>query len=125
MSTEVDWRQIVKKYNKVDTRKSYWQVLSTISLYIFSWFVAYEAYQISLFACFGVALVAQLFFGRIFIFMHDCGHGTLFKTKKERTFWGYVSGTIWMTPYWQWTKNHATHHRHSGNLDGRGAGDIW
>lgn len=119
------WSQIVKKYSRPSTLKSSWQLGSTLSLYVISWFVAYAAYQISLWHCLGVAIISQMFFGRLFIFMHDCGHGSFFKTKGARTFWGYVTGIIWATPYWQWTKAHATHHRNSGNLEHRGIGDIW
>jgi omega-6 fatty acid desaturase (delta-12 desaturase) len=57
--------------------------------------------------------------------MHDCGHGSFYKSKRVRTIVGYITGIVWFTPYQQWTKAHATHHRHSGNLNERGIGDIW
>ena len=121
----LNWRKIVKKYNKASALKSSWQLASTLSLYLLSWFVAYEAWSISPWLTLAVAAISQVFFGRLFIFMHDCGHGSFFKSKRARSFWGHVTGIIWMTPFWGWTKDHATHHRHSGNLDHRGVGDIW
>lgn len=120
-----NWRKIIRNYNKPNATKSNWQIGSTLLLYIASWFIAYEAYQISLWLCLGVATISQVFFGRLFIFMHDCGHGSFYKSRKARMFWGYVTGILWFTPYEQWSKAHATHHRHSGNLDHRGTGDIW
>ena len=125
MEHSLSWRQIVKKYNKADARKSNWQLGTTLFLYLLSWVAAYYAYQVSLWACLAVAMISQVFYGRLFIFMHDCGHGSFYKSKKARTFIGYLTGTLWFTPYWQWTKAHATHHRHSGNLEHRGIGDIW
>jgi omega-6 fatty acid desaturase (delta-12 desaturase) len=124
-TTKPNWRKIIRNYNKPNPSKSNWQIGSTMALYVACWFIAYEAYQISLWHCLGVAVIAQVFFGRLFIFMHDCGHGSFYKSKKARTFWGNVTGIIWFTPYEQWTKAHATHHRHSGDLSERGTGDIW
>ncbi|MBD64645.1 MAG: fatty acid desaturase [Halobacteriovoraceae bacterium] len=125
IANQEDWRKIVKKYKRSDLAKSSWQLGSTLSLYILGWVVAAYAWEISPWLTLLVAALSQVYFGRLFIFMHDCGHGTFFKTKKARSFWGHVTGTLWMTPFWSWTKDHATHHRHSGNLDHRGVGDIW
>ena len=122
---DTNWRKIIRKYNKVDLRKSNWQLITTLSLYIFAWFLAYEVYQISQWLCLGVALLAQVFFGRLFIILHDLGHGTFYKNRKVRTIWGNILGILWFTPFEQWTNAHAIHHRHSGNLDHRGTGDIW
>lgn len=124
-SEKTNWRKIIKKYNKPSAAKSSWQLFNTLTLYIASWFIAYEAFQVSLWLCLGVAVISQIYFGRIFIILHDCGHGSFFKSKKARTFWGNITGIIWFTPYEQWTKAHATHHRHSGDLTERGTGDIW
>lgn len=125
INEKTNWRKIIKKYNKPNATKSNWQILSTMALYIGFWFLAYEAYQVSAWLCFAVAAAAQVFYGRIFIFMHDCGHGSFYKSKRARTIWGYITGIVWFTPYQQWTKAHATHHRHSGDLAERGIGDIW
>ncbi len=122
---DMNWRKIIRKYNKVDIAKSNWQLVTTLGLYVTAWFIAYKAYQVSPWLCLGVAALAQVFFGRLFIILHDLGHGTFYRSKAVRTFWGNVLGIIWFTPYEQWTKGHATHHRHSGNLDHRGTGDIW
>lgn len=121
----LNWKKIVRRYNKPDFKKSAWQLSSTLFLYALSWFVAFKAWEISPWLTLAVAAIAQVFFGRLFIFMHDCGHGSFFKSRKARTFWGHITGILWMTPYWSWTKDHATHHKNSGNLDHRGVGDIW
>jgi omega-6 fatty acid desaturase (delta-12 desaturase) len=119
-----DWKQVVKKYTTPSQSKSIWQLVNSIGPYLVSWFVAYQAFQVHPLLAVLVALVCTIFYLRIFIIFHDCGHGSFFKTKKWRTFWGYVCGVITVTPYWQWTRTHATHHRHTGNLDKRGIGDV-
>ena len=119
-----NWKQVAKKYTTPSRSKSIWQLANSIIPYLAGWFVAFEAYKIHPLLALPVSLFCALFFVRIFIILHDCGHGSFFKSKKWRTFWGYFCGTITFTPYWQWTKTHATHHRHTGNLDKRGLGQI-
>lgn len=123
--SSTNWKQIIKNYNKPSVWRSSWQLFNSLGLYFLAWYIAYLAFEISPLLSVLVALVAQIFYGRLFIIMHDCGHGSFFKSKKARTFWGYVTAIAWATPYEQWTKYHATHHRHSGNLEERGLGDIW
>ena len=38
---------------------------------------------------------------------------------------GIIAGTLAFTPYDLWTDHHRIHHATVGNLDKRGAGDIW
>lgn len=38
---------------------------------------------------------------------------------------GYVTGVLTFCSYEQWKKSHTMHHAGSGNLNRRGAGDIW
>ncbi len=122
---KVNWATDIKPYQKPDHKKSYWQIINSLSLYIGFWFLAYQAYQVSAWLLIPVALFSQLVFLRLFIILHDCGHGSFFKDKKRRTFWGTFFGILTFTPYEQWTAEHADHHKHSGNLDHRGRGDVW
>ncbi len=61
---------------------------------------------------------------RLFIIQHDCGHGSLFSSKKANDWLGRVLGVFTFTPYEYWRLQHAAHHATSGNLDKRGIGDI-
>ena len=53
---------------------------------------------------------------RLFVLMHDCGHGSLFRTRFLNDMVGRVLGTIAMTPYNYWRSAHAVHHATSGTL---------
>jgi omega-6 fatty acid desaturase (delta-12 desaturase) len=62
---------------------------------------------------------------RIFIFFHDCGHGSFFASPRANTIVGYVTGILTFTPYHDWRRAHAKHHATAGDLDRRGWGDVW
>ncbi len=119
-----NWTKIVRKYMQPHLGKSYYQIANSLIPYLISWVVAYYAYQYSVVLCLMVALVAQVFLLRIFIIMHDCGHGSFFKSKKKNDFWGFLCGVLSFSPYLQWSRAHKYHHKHSGNLDYRGIGDV-
>jgi omega-6 fatty acid desaturase (delta-12 desaturase) len=61
---------------------------------------------------------------RLFIFQHDCGHGSFFGSPRTNDRVGRVLGVITLMPYGYWRKTHAIHHATSGNIDRRGFGDI-
>lgn len=119
-----NWTSIVRKYMKPDAKKSYIQIINSIIPYLLCWVAAYFAYDYSLWLCLPIVLISQAFLLRIFIIMHDCGHGSFFKSKRQNDFWGVITGVLTFTPYHQWTACHKYHHKHSGNLDYRGIGDI-
>src|SRR5262249_13362585 len=61
---------------------------------------------------------------RIFIILHDCGHGSFFKSPRANHIIGTICGILTHTPYFQWTREHAIHHASSGDLSRRGVGDV-
>lgn len=61
---------------------------------------------------------------RLFIIQHDCGHGSMFTSRRANDWLGRVLGIFTFTPYEYWRLQHAGHHATSGNLDRRGIGDI-
>src|SRR5262245_24149931 len=54
---------------------------------------------------------------RLFIFQHDCGHGSFFSNPRWNDALGRVLGVLTLMPYAYWRKTHAIHHATSGNLD--------
>ena len=69
--------------------------------------------------------IASLFLVRIFIFFHDCAHGSFFVSRRANRILGYVSGVLAFTPFTYWQHNHLVHHGTYADLDHRGGGDIW
>ncbi len=122
---KVNLQKVVKPYTQVSELKSWWQVANTLIPLSITVVLAYKALAVSGILSFGLSFLASLFVVRTFIIMHDCGHGTLFKSARTRDIVGTITGIIASTPYRQWTREHAAHHQDSGNLDKRGRGDVW
>ena len=62
---------------------------------------------------------------RIFIFFHDCCHGSFFSSASANRLVGYLTGILTFTPFDLWRRSHNIHHATAGDLDNRGTGDIW
>ncbi len=71
-----------------------------------------------------MALPAAGLLVRLFIFQHDCGHGSFFRSRAANDAVGRVISVLTLTPYGHWKQGHAIHHASSGNLDRRGRGDV-
>jgi acyl-lipid omega-6 desaturase (Delta-12 desaturase) len=71
-----------------------------------------------------LAVPAAGFLVRLFLIQHDCGHDAFFRRRATNDWVGRVLGVLTLTPYDYWRRRHATHHATSGNLDGRGIGDV-
>ena len=69
--------------------------------------------------------LAAAFLVRVFIIFHDCCHGSFFSSPRANRIVGYAAGLLTFTPFDQWQQSHAEHHATVGNLDRRGAGDVW
>jgi len=119
-----NWTKIVRPYAVADHAKSWWQFSSSVIGFISTWYLAFLSLEVSYFLTIALGLLTAGFSVRLFIIMHDCGHGNFFKSKKMRTIIGHICGIFTITPYAQWTKSHGIHHSTSGNLDKRGIGDM-
>ena len=77
---------------------------------------------------YGFALLLALpmagLFMRLFMFQHDCGHGSFFSSRQHNDAVGRVIGVLTLMPYTYWRRTHGIHHATAGNLDRRGLGDI-
>lgn len=114
------------KYRGASTGRSIWQLASTTILFVGSWTAAYLSLSVSYWLTLPLCLLTALLAVRMFIFQHDCGHRSFFKSKKANDTVGFLLGLVTMTPYHGWRREHAIHHANSGDLDrrGRGQGEI-
>ncbi|MFQ5606158.1 MAG: fatty acid desaturase [bacterium] len=119
------WRQVLAKYEKPQNRASIWQIVSSIVPFLVLWYLMYLSLSVSYWLVLALAPFAAGFMVRIFIIFHDCGHGSFFKSKKAKNFWGFITGILTFTPYHQWRHDHAVHHATACDLDRRGVGDVW
>jgi len=122
---KLSWQQVVAKYDNPDLRRSVWQVLNSFVPYFVLWYVMYRSLAVSYWITLVLSVLAAGFLVRIFIIFHDCGHGAFFKSQKASDVMGFIAGVLTFTPYYRWRHEHAMHHAAAGDLDRRGAGDIW
>ena len=121
----VDWRAIIRKYAKPDSRRSVWQLLNTLVPYFALLYLSMRALEISFWLTLPLSILTAGFMVRTFIIFHDCGHGSFFKSRKWNDAVGVVTGILTYTPYYRWKHDHAVHHATAGDLDRRGVGDVY
>ncbi len=117
-------RKLVEPYQFASTKKSLWQLLSTLFLFVIGVGLMWWSQSVSYFLTFALAVPTAFFSVRLFIFQHDCGHGSFFASRKWNDRVGTVLGISTATPYTYWRHQHGLHHSGSGNLEQRGFGDI-
>jgi omega-6 fatty acid desaturase (delta-12 desaturase) len=121
------WYWTAAQYGKSNLRKSSWQILNTLGPYAFLWALMIVTVQwgFPYWITLALALVAGGILVRVFILFHDCCHSSFFVSRRANTILGYVAGVLTFTPFEDWRRVHNRHHATAGDLDRRGAGDIW
>jgi omega-6 fatty acid desaturase (delta-12 desaturase) len=119
-------RALITPFARADDRRAWFQLVSTTLLFVAGW--AAMALAVARGLHYGFVLLLALpaagLFVRLFIFQHDCGHGSFFGNPRLNDAVGRVIGVVTLMPYTYWRSTHAIHHATSGNLDRRGLGDI-
>ncbi len=119
------WRGAVAKYEAPSLARSLGQIASTIIPYFALLCVMYLTLDVSYWITLGLVIPAAGFLIRSFIIVHDCGHGSFFKSRKANRILGFFAALLTFLPSYHWSHEHAKHHAHAGDLDRRGAGDVW
>ncbi len=118
------WAKRLAPYRKANDSKAVWQLVSTFLLFTATWIVMFQALKSAWWLSLLLSPLGALFLIRLFIFQHDCGHGSFFTSKRANATFGFFLGVFTLTPYHYWKRTHAIHHATSGNLDKRSHGDI-
>src|ERR1700722_4462150 len=118
-------KDLVTPFQTSSAARARWQLVDSVLPYVLLWVAMVYALAISYWLMLPLAVVAAGFLARIFIIFHDCGHSSFFKSRRANNATGAITGLLNLTPYRHWRWQHALHHGTSGNLDKRGAGDIW
>ncbi len=121
-----EWYKATAQYLQRDIRMALWQLLSTLIAYLLLLALMVQSvrlgypYAVTL----GLGVVAAALLTRIFIFFHDCTHGSLLPSPRWNRNLGYLCGILAFTAFHDWRRSHAGHHITAGDLDRRGIGDI-
>jgi omega-6 fatty acid desaturase (delta-12 desaturase) len=126
-ASQLDWIRSLSKYEKPSLPKAIWQIINTVVPYVALWAVMVWMLHagVSYWYTLPLIVLAAGLLVRVFIFFHDCCHGSFLASRPANRILGYVFGTMVFTPYEDWQFSHAGHHATSSDLDRRGMGDIW
>jgi acyl-lipid omega-6 desaturase (Delta-12 desaturase) len=108
---------VLNPYMKSNDLRATWQILNTVGPYLLLWFLAVKAAGISLWLLPPIMVLMTLFSVRCFSLMHDCGHYSLFTSKKVNRVVGFVLGVINAIPQYPWSRGHAYHHKTNGDWE--------
>ena len=121
-----EWYKETAKYASFDVGIAIRQLLTTLIPYFFLLAIMVgmvrRGYPYSM--VLALAAVAAALFVRIFIFFHDCTHGSFLPSPRWNTRVGFFCGVLTFTAFYDWRRSHAGHHITVGDLDRRGIGDI-
>ena len=120
-----DFEPMLAPYRGPSVWYSVWQLLSTLTLFVIGWTGMLFSLSVSYWLTLALAVPTALLVVRLFIFQHDCGHRSFFKSKPANDLVGGLLGLLTCTPYHCWRREQAAHHACSGDLDRRGrSGEI-
>ena len=87
-------RAIISHRYRTDNVKGFTQVLTTLAPLAALWYCAVLSVGHSLWLTAGVTLLMSLFLIRVFVLMHECGHGSLFRTAWLNRAFGFLFGVL-------------------------------
>jgi acyl-lipid omega-6 desaturase (Delta-12 desaturase) len=118
METEIKKSDFVlTPYMKSNDLLATYQILNTVVPYLALWFIAVKVAAISLWLLPPIVALMTLFSLRCFSLMHDCGHYSLFSSKKVNRIVGFGLGVINAIPQYPWSRGHAYHHKTNGDWE--------
>ena len=119
-----DWRHVIGPYLGSNAWRASFQLLTTLVPLAAAMWAVHVLHSWSLLVALGLDLVVAGLLVRTFVLMHDCAHGSFFRSRRLNDAVGFVTGLLTLTPFAQWRRDHALHHASSGDLDRRGHGDV-
>lgn len=111
-----------KQLTELSTPKvfhSLFQLANTLVPLAALWWLMAQTTHLSWVLTWVLALPAAGLIIRTFILQHDCGHGSLFSSRRTNDAVGRILGILTLTPYDYWRKTHALHHKNFGKLEHR------
>lgn len=110
-------RALVREYARSSNRVGWLQTATTLlPLAVLAWLAVWGVdnnVPVALAAAVGITLLLL----RVFVMMHECGHGALFANRHLNRALGFVFGVISGMPQYVWAQHHDFHHRHNGNWE--------
>ena len=107
-------------FRRSSDARAFWQLLSTLLPMVLLWaslpWIA-QPVRLQSVLILPVVVLLVLLSARSFSLMHDCGHGSLFHSKRLNRLFGFLLGIVNAIPQHPWSRGHAFHHLHNGNWE--------
>jgi acyl-lipid omega-6 desaturase (Delta-12 desaturase) len=108
---------MINRYARSDDIKGLTQILTTLVPLALLWWAAIWTAGVSPWLTPIPVLLIVLFTVRVFGLMHECGHGSLFRSAALNRAVGFILGVVSGMPQYVWAQHHNYHHAHNGNWD--------
>ena len=108
---------MIGRYSKSDDLTGLTQLFTTMVPLALLWWVAIRCARVSPWLAVIPMLFMVLFTVRVFGLMHECGHGSLFRTLRFNKAAGFLLGVVSGMPQFVWAQHHNYHHANNGNWD--------
>ena len=108
---------MIGRFSKSDDLTGLTQLFTTLAPLAFLWWAAVQCFAVSPWLVVIPMLPMVLFLVRVFGLMHECGHGSLFRSRWLNRAAGFLLGVISGMPQFVWAQHHNYHHAHNGNWD--------
>ena len=108
-------RQLIERHVRPDDLKGLAAAASTLLPIAAISYAAWRSAELSYALTAALTLLMALFLLRAFVLMHDCGHGSLFRSGRLNRGFGFVFGVLCGMPQYVWSQHHQFHHAHNGN----------
>jgi omega-6 fatty acid desaturase (delta-12 desaturase) len=110
-------RVMISRFGKSDDIKGLTQALTTLVPFVLLWWAAVLCASGFLWVTAAAVLLITLFTLRVFALMHECGHGSLFRSRWLNRTVGFLLGVVAGMPQYVWSQHHNYHHAHNGNWE--------
>jgi acyl-lipid omega-6 desaturase (Delta-12 desaturase) len=110
-------RALSRQYCRPSDLMGLVQVLTTLGALVCLWWLAILGAVGSHWLTLAAVAAICLFTLRVFALMHECGHGSLFRSPALNRAFGFLLGVAAGMPQYVWSQHHHYHHTHNGNWE--------
>jgi acyl-lipid omega-6 desaturase (Delta-12 desaturase) len=108
-------RAIAHRHVRPDDLTALIQTVTTLAPVAALWYGISVAADASPWLVAAAMALMMLFLLRVFVLMHECGHGSLFRSARLNRRFGFVFGVVAGMPQFVWSQHHRFHHSTNGN----------
>jgi omega-6 fatty acid desaturase (delta-12 desaturase) len=110
-------RALLRGHARSTDREGLWEVLVTLVPLLLLWGIGAWSIHVSWWITAAATLGITVVLMRVFSLMHECGHGSLFRTQRLNRAMGFAFGVVSGMPQYVWSQHHHFHHQTNGNWD--------